>query len=215
MAIFVRTLSIGMGVLGIAASTGCMGGGERYRNAVDPCSMERYSTHARASTMSMFGAQVGNGHILDQTIWTYHFELDSDKLNAGGLDKLDQLLRRRPQPDTQIFLATAAEVPYAADAPNQMADKQRDLDTKRIAAIKRYLTARTASRPMNFDVYVHDPAPVGVYGFQALGAWEALNGGKTTVQTVAADKGTGGQGGQGQGQGNGSGSGNNGNMVPR
>jgi hypothetical protein len=72
-----------------------------------------------------FTPQVHNGRILDQTIWNYHFESGSDKLTPGGMDKLDQLVRRRPEPDPRVFLATARDLIYNADKPDEYADLPR------------------------------------------------------------------------------------------
>ena len=56
-------------------------------------------------------AQVHNGHVLDQTVWNSHFEPGTDHLTAGGLAHLDYLARRRPAPDTTVFLEVAKDVP--------------------------------------------------------------------------------------------------------
>ena len=40
-------------------------------------------------------------------------------------------------------------------------ETRRNLDNARAASVQRYLTAQTAGRPMNFEVVVHDPMPVG------------------------------------------------------
>lgn len=160
-----HALAGGIGALGLSMTVGCMGG-ERYRNAVDPCAFERYSHQARQSEMSAFSAQVGNGHILDQTIFNYCFDAEGDKLNATGMDKLDQLVRRRPQPDSRIFLATARDFGYADD-PVKYAEKRRDLDSRRAVAIKKYMEAQTASRPMGFEVLVHDPMDPSISAISA------------------------------------------------
>src|SRR4051794_19155518 len=98
-------------VAGGLGSVGCTGGG-RYRNLVDPCHFERYSSVARQEVITSFAPQVQNGRILDQTVWNYHFDAGSDRINATGMDKLDQLVRRRPEPDARIFIATARDIPY-------------------------------------------------------------------------------------------------------
>ena len=61
----------------------------------DPCWPDRYANKARAATVANFQPQVENGQILDQTVWNTHFEYRTDRLNGAGMDKLDQLARRR------------------------------------------------------------------------------------------------------------------------
>ena len=80
------------------------------------------------------------------------------------MDKLDQLARRRPHPDTRLFLQTARDIAYDAEKPDDYAAKRNDLDTKRITAIQKYLTATLTGRPATFDIQVHDPAYPGIDG---------------------------------------------------
>ncbi len=44
------------------------------------------------------------------------------------------------------------------DRPEKMVENRQTLDGKRIAAVQAYLTAQTAGRPTQFQVFVHDPA---------------------------------------------------------
>ncbi|QVL34182.1 hypothetical protein KIH39_09825 [Telmatocola sphagniphila] len=196
----VRVLSIGVGMFGLSLSTGCQVC-DRYHEAVDPCAMERYNSTARANTMSLYAAQVHNGHILDQTIFNYNFEAETDKLNVSGLDKLDQLVRRRPAPDSRLFLATATDIPYNAENPTAFSEKQRDLDAKRIAAIKKYLASRTAGRPTSFEVYIHDPSDPSISAISARNATTAqlsnYSGGGGAAGGAAGGGATGGGGGGG------------------
>ncbi len=187
--------------LAIACTAGAMGsigctGGERYRNLVDPCRMERYGAVARQEVITCFNPQVQNGQILDQTVWNYQFEPGTDKLNALGQDKLDQLVRRRPEPDPRIFIQTARDLAYNADKPDELTDSRRDLDNRRGAAIQKYLTAQTAGRPMHFDVLIHDPAEVGISGVSAR---NAILSQRTNYSGVLGSAG-GGAGGQQGGQ---------------
>ena len=159
---FLPAAAVAAGALGAG---GCMGGnsmlGERYKNAVDPCWPERYNAVARAEALAPFQAQALNGDVLDHTLWNYHFEAEGDKLTAAGLEKLDYLVRRRPAPEARLFLQTARDVNYDANAPQKGADKVRDLDQRRGASVQKYLAAATASRPMAFEVQVIDPSDPG------------------------------------------------------
>ena len=67
-----------------AGLVGGLGGCYRYHDVVDPCYPVRYSYMARQEVCAGLAPQVNNGHVLDQTIWNYHFELGSDKLTPGG-----------------------------------------------------------------------------------------------------------------------------------
>jgi hypothetical protein len=87
-------------MLGGLAASGCHGTGAktaqpegwtRYYNAVDPCWPERYNAQARANTIAPFAAQVNNGHVLEQTVWNWHFDTSSDTLNPAGQAKLDAI----------------------------------------------------------------------------------------------------------------------------
>jgi hypothetical protein len=57
-----------------------------------------------------------------------------------------------------LYLQTAQDVVYDQTAPEKMVETRQTLDGKRIAAIQAYLTAQTAGRPVQFQVFVHDPA---------------------------------------------------------
>lgn len=150
------------GVLGAGCHT--WHGADGLSGYGDPCWPDRYANEARALTVASFQPQVENGHVLDQTIWNMHFDYGTDKLNGAGMDKLDQLARRRPQPDTRLYLQTARDIAYDAEKPSEYAAKRNDLDTKRIAAIQKYLAATLTGRPANFDIQVHDPAYPGIEG---------------------------------------------------
>jgi outer membrane protein OmpA-like peptidoglycan-associated protein len=187
----------------LATVVGCHSGaaGERYKNYVDPCWPERYSTVARAEVLAPFQAQAANGTILDQTLWNYHFDANSDKLTAAGVEKLDYLARRRPAPDSKVYLQTARDVGFDGNAPEKLADGRRDLDQRRANMVQKYLAAVTAARPMSFEVQVIDPSDPG-FGARYVGnAITTLPQQYTAVNAGAAAGGGGGQGGGGGGGG--------------
>jgi hypothetical protein len=147
---------------GAALAGGLTAGGcETYQKCVDPCWPERYNNTARREVISAFAPQVQNGHILDQTIYNYQFETGTDRLTDSGRDQLDTLVRRRPVPDPRIFLATARDVGYEPANPDAYKTAQDNLNNLRSIAIQKYLGAQTGGRPMQFEVVVHDPMPVG------------------------------------------------------
>ena len=116
--------------------------------------------HGPTGNQRRVRAQVANGHILDQTMWNYHFEPGSDILTQGGLIHLAYLARRRPHADPVVFLQTAHDIPYDPVRPSNLPSQRGELDAKRAAAIKNYLVAETAGgRPTAFEVVVHNPPP--------------------------------------------------------
>jgi hypothetical protein len=154
-------LGTGMGLVGCA----------EYRQVVDPCWPDRYNAMARMSIRDTFGAQAHNGHVLDQTVWNYHFEVDpktgepTDKLNVAGMEHLHYLARRLPAPDPNLYLQTAQQTPGTATLPpEKWAQARADLDNKRIASIQRYLASVMSGRShaVAFDVAVHDQAEPGI-----------------------------------------------------
>jgi hypothetical protein len=150
---------------GIAALGGCCcdcGKDCRLCDYYDNCWLQRYSYQANASEMQILGAQIHNGHVLEQTVYTHHFEPGTDKLTPGGMEHLTTITRRRPMPDTCLFLQTAQDVYYDPAAPEQFTSARAELDGKRIVAIQRFLNAETAGRSLAFDVTVHNPATPGL-----------------------------------------------------
>jgi len=145
---------------GAALAAGCHWDGEQKHG--DPCWPDRYSNEARAAVVANFQPQVENGHVLDQTVWNLHFEPGADRLNGAGMDKLDQVARRRPHPDQRLFLQTARDMAYEAGKPEEYAAKRQELDTKRVAAVQKYLSTTLTGRQVSFDVQIHDPAVPGI-----------------------------------------------------
>jgi hypothetical protein len=140
------------------AATGCYSWGD----ICDPCYPQRYEFAARQEVKQAFAPQVLNGHILDQTVWNYHFEPGSATLTPAGLEHLAYLARRRPCPDPNIYLQVAQDISYD---PNKFADfveARNTLDTKRAQAIQDFLTAETSGRNLTFNVVRHDPPEDGM-----------------------------------------------------
>ncbi len=177
-------------IAGMAASSGC----NKQGKCVDPCYPERYIHHARNEVNAGFAPQVQNGHILDQTVWNYHFEAGKDELTTGGRDQLDGLVRRRPRPDSRVYLATARDVSYDAANPDKLVDSRRDLDDRRANAVLKYVQAQTAGRPMQFEVVVHDPMETGQHAAPANRSVllnQNITTGSTTVSSAATTAGQG------------------------
>jgi hypothetical protein len=162
--------------LGLGLSLFTLAGCAAYRDIVDPCWPERYNAMARQSVNDFTNAQASNGHILDQTVWNYFFERDpktgapTDKLNPAGIEKLTFISRRRPAPDTRIFLATAQDIPGLAEkAPDKAIAERLDLNNRRIAAVQKFLTVQTNGLAA-YQIEVHDPAEVGIAALQITGS---------------------------------------------
>jgi hypothetical protein len=178
-------------VTAVALSGGALGmvNGCHYRDLVDPCYPQRYEYAARMEVNQSLAPQVRNGHILEQTVWNYEFEPGTARLTPGGMEKLAYLARRRPTPDTCIYLQVAEppDIVFDPKAPEKYAEARVKLDNDRIVAIQSYLGAETAGRNLAFTVVVHDPAEVGLSAVTAqrsITASQAAFTGVLTRQTV-------------------------------
>jgi hypothetical protein len=144
-------------------------GCDHYRDLVDPCWMERYNSMAHHSVSEMLNVQADRGHMLEQTIWNYHFEIDpktggpGDHLNGAGLAVLQRIARTLPAPDGQLFVQNAQDVPYAEGISVEKLLAQRDqLNKRRIEAVQRFLATQVVTHPgMSYQVAVHDFMPNG------------------------------------------------------
>jgi hypothetical protein len=145
---------------GLVAFAGCCCEKKRLCELYDNCWPDRYDYQAAMSVNTTFGAQVFNGHILDQTIWTYQFKNATAELTPDGLQHLAYLARRRPCVDGKIWLQTAQDVIYDPDQPEKLTADRTKLDSDRKEAILRYVNAETVGRPVAFTVDIHDaPTP--------------------------------------------------------
>jgi hypothetical protein len=197
-------------VLCCAAGAGGLGC-YTYHDLVDPCYPERYNFQARKEVVASYSPQIQNGHVLDQTVWNYDFEAGTDKLTGGGLEHLAYMARRRPAPDTTVYLQTAQDVAYDLAKPDDLGAKRQDVDTKRIVAIQKFLNAQTGGRRGEFTVLIHDPSEVGVTGEWASGEYiqelGRVRGGLQTGGGGSVSGGAGASGGASGGAGANSGSG--------
>lgn len=168
-------LTSGLGSIGcVSTGNGAHGNatiGDRWRNAVDPCYPERYNHAARQAVIYPFAQQVHNGHVLNQTIWNYHFETGTDKLLPGGMEKLDSLARTRPAPDPKLYIQAAVDLSPTPANVDKINDLRAELDTKRAAAIQKYLATVPAVAPVAYEVYVHNAPTPGINGDAAAGAY--------------------------------------------
>jgi hypothetical protein len=154
----------------LSLSLGMLVGCDHYRDIVDPCWMERYDSMAKHSVNDMLNVQADRGHMLEQTIWNWHFETDpktgaaTDHLNAAGFAVLQRIARTLPAPDGQLFVQNAQDIPLAKDVPPETLLAQRDqLNRRRIDAVHRFLSTQVITHPgMNYQVAVHDFLPTGV-----------------------------------------------------
>ena len=128
----------------------------------DRCWPQRYTNLADREVNRAFTPQVINGHVLDQTVWNHHFEPGTDRLTPGGVAMLQYISRRRPQPDTTVYLATAMDLPYDPACPDRYCGARQELDQLRTAAIQKFLVGLNCGRPTDYHVCVHDPADVTI-----------------------------------------------------
>ncbi|HZZ77853.1 MAG TPA: hypothetical protein VFE62_05010 [Gemmataceae bacterium] len=151
---------------GLLAVIGC----DCYRSIVDPCWPERYNSIARKSVRDMANAQADKGHILEQTVWNWHWEADpktgaaSDRLNPAGMAVLQRISRTLPCPDFQLYLQNAQDIPYVEGVPPEKLVRSRnELNDRRAAAIQRFMATQAALHGGgNFQVAVHDFAPTSL-----------------------------------------------------
>lgn len=167
----------------------------RYRDVVDTCYPERYWAASRNSVNAAFAPQVRNGHVLDQTVWNYHFETDdegkpTDRLTLAGQDKLAYLARRRPHPDPVIFVQTAQDIGYDPKKPEEFVQDRRNLNQLRKIAVQKYLAAQTAGRHAQFNIMVHDPAEVGQAGLPVDNAIFSAGGNRNARGMYNSTRGT-------------------------
>jgi uncharacterized membrane protein YgcG len=203
---FIKKQAVGLCLIGgLTALAGC----SCYRDIVDPCYPARYEAESRNLTIGGMAPQVNNGHVLDQTVWNYHFEAGSDKLTPGGVQTLAYLARRRPAPDPVVYVQTAQDIILDAGTVDKFADDRSKLDSKRVEAVRKALVAMTAGRGVTFEVLVHDPHEVGMsaipmakqIGLRDGGVQGVLSSPSGSSGGNAASTGGGGGGGGGGGSG--------------
>jgi len=167
----VTTVGLSGAVLGMV--NGCY-----YRDVVDPCYPQRYEYAARMEVNQSMAPQVRNGHILDQTVWNVEFEPGTARLTPGGMDHLAYLARRRPAPDTAIYLQVAQppDIVFDPKVPDKYAEARAKLDNDRIQAIQSYLAAETSGRNLTFTVVLHDPGEVGMAAKPLVTSLSAMQG---------------------------------------
>jgi hypothetical protein len=182
----------------LACAAAATGSGCCYRDVVDPCWPERYNYVARQEVNAAFAPQVQNGHVLDQTVWNYHFIPGSEQLTAGGLEHVAYLARRRPCPDQVVYVQTAQDVLYDAANPDRLQQVRQDLDARRVAAVHKFLNVQTVGRPTDFQVLIHDPAETGISGAYGNVAQKGMIGrARGGLQTGGSGGGASGGGGAG------------------
>jgi len=145
--------------------------GDRLNNAYDPCWPQRYNAVARQEVLAPFAQQALNGHVINQTVWNYHFEPGSDRITAAGVEKLDSLVRIRPSPDTKIYIQTARDLSPSPDTVDRLHADRMALDIKRANMVAKFL----AAEPQRFawEIYVHDPADPSINSTAASNAFRA------------------------------------------
>jgi len=171
-------------LLGAAAlacgTTGCC----CYRNWVDVSYPERYEYESREIVAGAISTQVENGHVLDQTIWNVYFDPGTDRLTPAGIRDLQYLARRRPAPDTVVYLQTATDLPIDPDHPEAMVEPHVKLDVARQKAVERFMLAMTGSP---WTVVVNNPAVPSLSGAEAVSINQDIrNSGRGTMGAGAA-----------------------------
>ncbi|HUR55648.1 MAG TPA: hypothetical protein VMZ71_16040 [Gemmataceae bacterium] len=173
---FVRAASaaavLGFGALGCTHSRGAgdcptAGGGaagktcgDRYRDLVDPSWPERYNSVARQEVVAPFATQVNNGHVLNQTLYNWHFETGTDALNPAGVQKLASLAKTRPGLDPRLYIQTARDLPMTAESLPHLAAHRTELDARRAVMVQKFMAAQPGAPAV--EVSIHDPVVPGI-----------------------------------------------------
>src|SRR4051794_29204367 len=127
---FIRKMVVLLGSAGaLAGAVGC-----NHPDLYDPCYPERYWHSSRQNVNAAFAQQVRNGHVLDQTVWNFHFCPGTDLLTPGGMEHLAYIARRRPEADPCVYLETAKDLCFDQSCPEQFVKARAALDQCRIAA---------------------------------------------------------------------------------
>lgn len=155
-----RAAAVALVVAGGVLSVGCTGGPglqARFQDVNNNNGWpERNGYLARQAVLHPFETQANNAVSKNDVILNAFFETGSDKLNPVGKDKLDQLARRMPAVNPLIFLQTANDVAYDEKAPERTVTARLDLDAKRAASVKAYLSSRPAVGGVPFAVQAID-----------------------------------------------------------
>jgi hypothetical protein len=145
-------------------------GCDHYRELVDPCYPERYNSLAHHSVADMLNVQSDKGHMLEQTVWNWHFEPDpktggpSDRLNGAGMAVLQRISRTLPCPDFQLYLQNAQDLLYVEGVdPAKLVKARNDLNERRAQAIQHFMAVQcTLHGGGAYHVAVHDFAPTSL-----------------------------------------------------
>jgi hypothetical protein len=109
-------------------------------------------------------------------MWNFYFEPGSDKLTAGGMDKLNSLAHATPGPDPRIYLQNAQDVGVTPENMDKVVAIRNDLNGKRAVAIQRYMTTQFGP-PITYEVLVHDAPTPALFGVFAGNAFRGQIGG--------------------------------------
>lgn len=137
---------------------------------------DRYNYAARQAVVGPFAQQAANGHFLHQTMWNFYFEPGSDKLTAGGMDKLSSMAHATPGPDPRIYLQHAQDIGTTPENMDKVAGMRNDLNAKRAVAVQRYMATQFGP-PITYEVLVHDAPTPGISGIFAGGAYRGQGSG--------------------------------------
>ena len=158
-----RTVAVRPAVAAGLGLVGCCG----YATSWIPATPTlQYAWHARKSA-SAFTPQIQNGHVLDQTVWNWHFETDEKDpnigptLNAAGMENLNYLVRRRRAPTRRsTWRPPRSSRPTTSGASGELCRRTAASWTRTARSPSRSTwTAQTAAAVVERSMSsVHDPA---------------------------------------------------------
>jgi hypothetical protein len=186
-------LPIGLASVGCAHSSGSAcgggdcgtgsGGGGHHGNRQDHHGKwydiswpDRYNYAARQAVVAPFAQQAANGHFLHQTLWNFYFEPGSDKLTAGGMDRLSAMAHATPGPDPRIYIQHAQDIATTPENIDKVASLRSELNAKRAAAVQKYMATQFGP-PITYEVLVHDAPTPSIPGTFVGGAYRGQGSG--------------------------------------
>jgi hypothetical protein len=162
-------------------------GGDPRAVLLPDMQQEVLAARARELATRPFVVQAANGAVLDQTVWGYHFVVESPaELHASGMALLDRLARRQLDEGhggcLRLYVQRAQDRPPAVSV-RQMAARRGKIDQDRLAAITTYLAEAWPQVP--FTVQLYDPHPIGMPALEAAPALTRHQG--TALGYIPAD----------------------------
>ncbi len=174
----VRTVAVVLLGLGAVGAIGCSSSRPGLQSDFQQVNNnnswpERNGYLSRQAVLHPFETQMNNAKVGNDVLMNGYFEAGGEKLNPVGRDKLDQLARKMPAPNSTIYLQSSNDVAYDEKAPEKAIAARSDLDNKRAQAVLAYLSTRPSARGTNFEV---QPVDIGEAAMNSAGPSASVRG---------------------------------------